>query len=123
MAKKIMIVDDSSTIRKLVMFTVSQSGYEATEACNGREALDSLTRERPDLIICDINMPVMDGLSFLKTLKSSANTQERLIPVVLLTTESEGSLAEEGKKTGARAWMHKPFKQDTLIDTVKMLIG
>jgi two-component system, chemotaxis family, chemotaxis protein CheY len=123
MAKKILVVDDSSAIRKMVIFSVSQSGYETAEACNGREALDKLNDERPDLIICDINMPVMDGISFLKALKgNSVYSSQRFIPVLLLTTESEGAIMEEGKKSGARAWMQKPFDPGKLIDTVKMLI-
>jgi len=124
MGKRIMVVDDSSVIRKMVVFTVGQSGYEASEAGNGREALDRLSVDRPDLIICDINMPVMDGISLLKTLKGDkAYSSHRFIPVLFLTTEPEGHIMEEAKKAGARAWMQKPFDPDRLIDTVSILIG
>lgn len=124
MQKKILVVDDSSAIRKMVIFSVSQSGYETSEANNGREALDRLNDERPDLIICDINMPVMDGISLLKSLKGDkAYSSLRFVPVLFLTTEPEGAMMEEAKKSGARAWMQKPFEPDRLIDTVKMLIG
>jgi two-component system, chemotaxis family, chemotaxis protein CheY len=124
MGKKILIVDDSSVMRKSIMFAVQQAGYETAEANNGREALDSIAESRPDLVICDVNMPVMDGISFLKTIKQDdAYALCRFIPVLMLTTESEKSMIEEGRKSGVRAWMNKPFDPDKLLTSVKMILG
>lgn len=124
MGKKILVVDDSSSIRKSILYTVRQSGYETEEANNGREALEWLHGNRPDLIICDVNMPVMDGISFLKTIKQDDDYALcRFIPVLMLTTESEKSMIEEGRKAGVRAWMNKPFDPDKLLTSVKMILG
>lgn len=124
MGKKVLVVDDSSAIRRSVMFMLGKSGYETSEAGNGREALGMLDSMRPDLIICDVNMPVMDGIAVLRALKNSDEySSHRFVPVMMLTTESEKSLMEEGKKEGARAWMLKPFDAAKLISSVKMIIG
>ena len=124
MGKKILVVDDSSTVRTSILYTVRESGYETGEAKNGREALQWLHDNRPDLIICDVNMPVMDGISFLKTIKQDeAYSLCRFIPILMLTTESEQSMIEEGKKAGVRAWMLKPFEPDRLLNSVKMILG
>ena len=124
MGKKILVVDDSSVMRKSIMFMVRQSGYEICEANNGREALEWLRDNRPDLIICDVNMPVMDGISFLKKIKQDDEYALcRFIPVLMLTTESEKSMIDEGKKAGVRAWMNKPFDPDKLLASMKMILG
>ncbi len=124
MKKKILVVDDSSAMRNSVMFAVEQSGYEAAEAKNGREALERLRELRPDLIICDVNMPVMDGIEMLRALKGDdAYAPHRFVPVLMLTTESDSAMIEKGKKEGARAWMLKPFEPQKLLSSVRMLIG
>jgi two-component system, chemotaxis family, chemotaxis protein CheY len=124
MKKKILVVDDSSSMRKSILYMVRESGYETGEANNGSEALEWLHDNRPDLIICDVNMPVMDGISFLKKIKQDDEYALcRFIPVLMLTTESEKSAMEEGKKAGVRAWMLKPFEPGKLLTSVKMILG
>lgn len=120
MGRTIMIVDDSPSIRQVVSMSLTKAGYEVLEAEDGQDALNKLENQKVNLIICDVNMPNMDGLTFLKTLKNLPN--HKFTPVIMLTTESQQSLKMEGKMAGAKAWMVKPFKPEQMLEAISKLI-
>ncbi len=120
MSKLIVIVDDSATLRMSVEMTLKGAGFEVAQAQNGKEGLDLLQRlaaanRQPAMIISDVNMPVMDGISFIKEVKQ---TPFRYLPILVLTTEREDSKKMEGKRAGASGWLVKPFKPETLLAVV-----
>jgi two-component system chemotaxis response regulator CheY len=119
MAKLIMVVDDSISIRQVVGITLKQAGYEVIDACDGQDALAKLTGQKVNLIISDVNMPNMDGITFVRELKTRA--AYKFTPVLMLTTESQEEKKEQGKAAGARAWMVKPFKPEALLAAVQKL--
>lgn len=121
MAKRILIVDDAVSMRGLVGMTLRNAGYEVTEAGNGEEALVKLQGQRFDLIVSDLNMPRMDGLQLITAVK--AQPMHKFTPIVMLTTESQESKKQQGKVAGAKAWLVKPFKPETLVEVVKKIIG
>jgi two-component system chemotaxis response regulator CheY len=121
MVKTILVVDDSSSLRMLVRLSLTREGYEVLEAGDGQEALTALDNARQvHLVVCDVNMPRMDGISFVKQVKQ--HPKHRFIPIVMLTTENEGSARERGREAGAKAWMVKPFNPPQLLDTVSKLV-
>ncbi len=123
MGKIVMIVDDAAAIRQSVGYSMQESGFEVIEAGDGKDALGKLDKQKVDLIICDVNMPEMDGISLLKTIKEDEKySSHRFTPIIMLTTEAGEDRKEEGKKAGAKIWMVKPFKPEQLIDVVKKLI-
>ena len=119
MAKTIMVVDDSISIRQVVGLALKQAGYDVIEGCDGRDALAKLTGQKVNLIISDVNMPNMDGISFVRELKT--RPAYKFTPVLMLTTESQEDRKEQGKAAGARAWMVKPFKPEALLAAVQKL--
>jgi two-component system chemotaxis response regulator CheY len=119
MAKTILIVDDSPTMRQVLGISLRDAGYLVIEGCDGRDALTKLTGQKVHLIISDVNMPVMDGISFLKAVKQLP--AYKFTPVIMLTTVSEESKMAEGRAAGARAWVAKPFVPEKLIDAVQRL--
>ena len=122
MAKTIMVVDDSISIRQVVGISLKQAGYDVIEACDGKDALfklSALNGQKVNLIISDVNMPNMDGISFVRELKTRA--AYKFTPVLMLTTESQEEKKEQGKAAGARAWMVKPFKPEALLTAVQKL--
>ena len=119
MAKTIMIVDDSASIRMVVGIALRRAGYDVIEAKDGKDALDKLTAQKVHLIISDVNMPVMDGISFVKAVKQLANY--RFTPIIMLTTESDESKKREGQAAGAKAWVVKPFKPEQMLGAVQKL--
>lgn len=120
MSRTIMIIDDSASIRQVVSMTLTKAGYEVLEAEDGQDALNKLQENKVNLIICDVNMPNMDGITFLKSLKQLPN--HKFTPVIMLTTESQQSLKMEGKMAGAKAWMVKPFKPEQMLEAISKLI-
>ncbi|NHZ42875.1 MULTISPECIES: response regulator [Massilia] len=120
MAKTIMIVDDSSSVRQVIGITLRGAGYEVLEGCDGKDALTKLDGRKVHLIISDVNMPNMDGISFVKQVKQLANY--KFTPVIMLTTESAEEKKREGQAAGAKAWVVKPFKPDVLLNAVQKLI-
>lgn len=120
MAKRILIVDDSASVRTVARIALNEAGYEIAEATNGQEALQRLAGERVHLIVSDVNMPVMDGITFLKQVK--ANPNYKFTPVIMLTTEAGQDKKEEGRAAGAKAWITKPFQPRSLVDAVSKLI-
>ncbi len=122
MAKKVLIVDDSAAIRQSVSYVLAQNGYEVTEAKDGLDALTVLGgMGEVDLIITDVNMPNMDGIAFTRKVREDARF--KFTPVVVLTTESQGSKMNEGKEAGATGWIVKPFSEDKLLAVVKKVAG
>jgi len=119
MAKTVMVVDDSGSFRTVVKLALQKAGYEVVEAADGKDACGKLDGRKLNLIVCDVNMPQMDGLTFLKHLKTEANY--KFTPVIMLTTESRAPAAAEAAAAGARAWVGRPFTQSTLVDAVNKL--
>ncbi len=120
MAKKILLVDDSVSIRQVAGIALRRAGYETVEASNGKEALGLLDGNKLNLIISDVNMPVMNGIEFLKAVKQHPTS--KFTPVVMLTTEAGDDLKQQGRAAGAKAWIVKPFQPQTLLDAVSKLI-
>ena len=117
MAKQILTVDDSKTMRDMVAFTLRKAGFEVNEAEDGRKALTVLGSNRFDLIITDLNMPNMDGISLIRNVRS--NAQHRGVPILILTTESDGAKKADGKAAGATGWLVKPFSPEKLVELVQ----
>ncbi|AVT13462.1 response regulator [Paracidovorax avenae] len=120
MAKTILIVDDSASVRSVVGIALRGAGYDVIEGCDGSDALRRLTGQKVHLIISDVNMPNMDGITFLKTVK--AMPAYRFTPVIMLTTESQEAKKREGQMAGAKAWVTKPFQPPTLLSAVEKLV-
>ncbi|RJE70763.1 two-component system response regulator [Pseudoalteromonas citrea] len=121
MSKTILIVDDSDSLRQVVNIALSGAGYTIIEACDGKDALSKLTGLKIHLIISDVNMPNMNGIEFVKQAKQIA--QYKFTPVIMLTTENQQHMMEEGKKAGAKAWMVKPFKPAQMLQAVAKLLS
>ena len=119
MAKTIMVVDDSASIRMVVGIALRGAGYDVIEAQDGKDALAKLTGQKIHLIISDVNMPVMDGISFVKAIKQHASY--RFTPIIMLTTESDEAKKREGQLAGAKAWVLKPFTPEQMLGAVQKL--
>jgi len=115
-----MIVDDSASLRQVVSIALRGAGYQVLEACDGKDALAKLTGQKVHLIISDVNMPNMDGISFVRTLKQSP--LYKFTPVIMLTTESQEAKKQQGQAAGAKAWVVKPFKPDQMLNAVQRLV-
>lgn len=120
MAKTILVVDDSASLRQVVGIALRSAGYDVIEGCDGRDALARLTGQKVHLIISDVNMPNLDGISFVKEVKKLPNY--RFTPVVMLTTESQDEKKRQGQEAGAKAWVVKPFKPEALLGVVQKLV-
>lgn len=120
MAKTIMIVDDSTSFRQVVAIALRGAGYEVLEGIDGKDALSKLQGQKIHLIISDVNMPNMDGISFLTAVKK--HPAYKFTPVIMLTTESQEAKKREGQIAGAKAWLVKPFKPDLLLSAVQKLV-
>lgn len=120
MAKTIMIVDDSASLRQVVSMALRGAGYEAIEACDGKDALSKLDGRKLHLIISDVNMPNMDGIAFLKAAKQLP--AYKFTPVIMLTTESGDTKKAEGQAAGAKAWVVKPFQPAQMLAAVSKLV-
>jgi two-component system chemotaxis response regulator CheY len=118
--KLIMVIDDSVSLREVVGISLRGAGYDVIEACDGRDALAKLDGRKVQLMICDVNMPVMDGISFVKEVKQLP--RHRFVPIIMLTTESRESRKVEGQLAGAKAWVVKPFRPDQMLRAVAKLI-
>lgn len=119
MAKTIMIVDDSASMRQVVGITLKGAGYDVLEGIDGRDALARLQGQKVHLIISDVNMPNMDGISFVKAVKLLP--AYKFTPIIMLTTESEESKKTQGQAAGAKAWVVKPFQPAQLLMAVQRL--
>ena len=121
MGKVIMTADDSASIRQMVTFTLKGAGYEVIEAADGQEGLDKAKSKTVDLVLTDQNMPKMDGLTLIKSLR--ALPAYKSVPILMLTTESGEAMKTEGKAAGATGWIVKPFDPAKLLEVVKKVIG
>jgi two-component system chemotaxis response regulator CheY len=119
MGKTILVVDDSTSLRQVVSMTLNGAGHTTLEAENGQVALTLLDGRAINMVICDVNMPVMGGIEFLKAAKELPNY--KYTPVLMLTTESDESKKAAGKEAGAKAWMVKPFSPQQLLNAVAKL--
>lgn len=121
MAKTILIIDDSTSLRQAVQIVLNGAGYDVVQAEHGKDALDKLASgTKPSLIVCDVNMPVLDGLGFVKELKSLP--EHKFTPVIMLTTEAGEDKKLEGQMAGAKAWLVKPFRPEVMLKAVQKLI-
>ncbi len=122
MAKHILIVDDSKTVRNLVAFIMKKEGFRVTTAEDGLDGLEKLySMEVVDLIISDINMPRMDGFTFIKTVREQATYRD--VPIIVLSTEGEDKDIQTGLGLGANLYMVKPAQPDKMVTNVRMLLG
>jgi len=119
-AKTIMTVDDSASVRQMVSFTLRSAGYEVVEAADGGQALERL-KAPLHLILTDLNMPRVDGIELVKRVR--ADPVHKYVPIVLLTTESQESKKQAGRAAGATGWMVKPFQAEQLLAVVKKVLG
>ena len=117
----ILAVDDSNSMRQMVSFALKQAGHDVTEAADGVEALELAKKNSFSLVISDVNMPKMDGISLIKQLRTLPNY--KFTPLLMLTTESGSDKKQEGKSAGATGWIVKPFNPDQLLATVKRVLG
>ena len=117
MPKKILTIDDSKTIRDMLMLTLSDAGFDVLQAVDGQDGLDVLGDDRVDVIITDINMPRMDGYEVIRQLRK--NAVHKTTPILVLTTESDAEKRNLARQAGATGWMVKPFDPDSLIATVR----
>lgn len=121
MAKTILAVDDSGSLRQMVAFSLKAAGYEVIEAMDGQDGLDKAKKQKMDLVLTDQNMPRMDGLSLIRALRGMASYQR--VPILMLTTESGDDMKALGKAAGANGWLVKPFDPQRLTEVVKKVIG
>ncbi|MDO8893195.1 MAG: response regulator [Sulfurimicrobium sp.] len=121
MAKTILAVDDSASIRQMVSFTLKSAGYEVTEAVDGQDGLNKAKSKSFNLVLTDQNMPNMDGLTLIKNLRATPNY--KATPILMLTTESGDAMKAQGKAAGATGWLVKPFDPAKLVEVVKKVIG
>ncbi len=118
--RRVLIVDDSVSMRQMVGYTLRQGGYEVIEAQHGADALNKLTGVKVDLIITDLNMPVMDGITLIQNVRKQSAFKSK--PILMLTTEGLAAKKEEGKAAGATGWLIKPFDPEKLLQTVAKVL-
>lgn len=121
MGTTILIVDDSLSIRQSTRFILEQGKYSVIDTCDGEQGLKALMENDVNLVITDINMPNMDGLTLVRKIRELPS--KKFIPILVLTTESQGSIIDEGKKAGATGWIVKPFNADKLLETIRKVVG
>ncbi|HEY1407170.1 MAG TPA: response regulator [Spirochaetota bacterium] len=121
MSKCILVVDDSLSIRQSLRYMLEHSGYQVCDAPNGKEALETITPDT-QLVITDINMPVMNGIDLIKGIRNRKDAL-KTVPILVLTTETQGETRQQGKDAGATGWIVKPFTPEELIAVIKKVIG
>ncbi len=120
MSKVIMTVDDSASVRQMVSFALKEAGYDVVEAEDGQDALGKLEANPVDMVVTDLNMPNLDGIGFIKSVR--ANPSYKFMPIIMLTTESQDGKKKEGRSAGATGWIVKPFKPEQLLAVVKKVL-
>jgi len=118
---RILAVDDSNSIRRMVAQTLAPAGHEVIEATDGHEGLQTALEGRIDLVLADVNMPVMDGITLTRELRALSGY--RFTPILILTTESSPARKAEGREAGATGWMVKPFSPEQLLTVVRQVLG
>lgn len=121
MAKTILAVDDSGSLRQMVAFSLQAAGYTVVQAVDGQDGLTKAKEKTVDLVLTDQNMPIMDGLTLIKNLRELGSYQR--VPILMLTTESSDEMKAKGKAAGANGWLVKPFDPKRLIEVVQKVIG
>jgi two-component system chemotaxis response regulator CheY len=121
MAKKILAVDDSVTMRKMVSVTLQRGGYDVVEAIDGVDALEKAKTDEVDLVLADVNMPNMDGLTLIQELRKLKAYASK--PILVLTTESSDEMKAKGRAVGATGWIVKPFSPEKLLQVIERVIG
>jgi two-component system chemotaxis response regulator CheY len=117
MAKNILTVDDSATIRQTIRLTLSSAGYNVAEAASGNQALEQCAAKSFDLVVTDLNMPGIDGIELIRSLR--ARPQFKFTPILMVTTDSQQERKMQGKAAGATGWIVKPFTPEQLLGVVK----
>jgi len=118
--KRILTVDDSSSVRQMVGFTLRKAGYEVAEAVDGRDGLAKVGTGKFDLIITDLNMPNVDGIELITTVRKIP--EYKFVPILMLSTESQAEKKDAGRKAGATGWIVKPFNAEQLVAVVQKLV-
>ena len=116
----ILVVDDSISLRQVVAISLQGKGYDVIQAGNGKEALSKLDGTKINLVISDVNMPIMDGLTFVTEMKKMP--KYKFAPVIMLTTEAGSEMKDKGRAAGVKAWVVKPFKPEQMLNAVGKLI-
>lgn len=120
MSKTILTVDDSSSIRQMISFTLTQAGHRVVEAMDGMEALQKLAKTVPDLMITDLNMPRMDGMELVRKVREIPAL--KFLPILFLTTEGQEQKRQQARAAGATGWIVKPFKAEQLVTIVQKVL-
>jgi two-component system chemotaxis response regulator CheY len=118
--KQILTVDDSSSVRQMVSFTLRSAGYDVTEAVDGKDGLAKISSGKFDLIITDLNMPNIDGIQLITAARKLPGYS--FVPILMLSTESQAEKKDAGRKAGATGWIVKPFNADQLVAVVQKLV-
>ena len=121
MVKTVMVVDDSASLRKVVGIALQGAGYEVIEASDGQDAIGKLDGRKLNLMISDVNMPRMDGITLVQRVKEMS--VYRYLPIIMLTTESQDELKRKGQEAGVKAWVVKPFNPDQMLNAVAKLVS
>jgi two-component system chemotaxis response regulator CheY len=120
MRKTALVVDDSPTMRQMVAFTLTNAGFTVIEAVNGKDAVAKVAGKKMDLVVTDLNMPEMDGITLIRELRKTPDF--RYTPILMLTTESAIEKKMQGKEAGATGWIVKPFNPDVLLKTIAKIL-
>ncbi len=121
MAKTVLVVDDSPTMRQMVAFTLTSAGYQVVEAGNGKEAVGKVNGgAKPDLVVTDLNMPEMDGITLIKEIRKMAAL--KFTPILMLTTEASDDKKKAGQAAGATGWIVKPFNPEQMMAVIKKVL-
>jgi two-component system, chemotaxis family, chemotaxis protein CheY len=121
MSKRVLVVDDSISMRQVIKASLTEAGYEVTEAGNGIEAIRALTATPVEMVITDLNMPKMDGIQLIEKMRQF--DMYKYMPIIMLTTESAPEKKDAGRKAGATGWIVKPFDKEKLVAVVAKFIG
>jgi two-component system chemotaxis response regulator CheY len=121
MSKTVLTIDDSKSVRDMVAFALTPEGYNVVQAADGSQGLDQLRSVGPHLVITDLNMPVMDGISFIEAARRDPKGTG--VPIIMLTTEPSPDMKARGKAAGATGWIDKPFDPAKLVAVAKKLLG
>ncbi|MCA9035608.1 MAG: response regulator [Planctomycetaceae bacterium] len=120
MAKSALVVDDSASMRQMVSFTLTSAGFQVIQGCDGKDALSKVSGKPINLVVTDLNMPVMDGITLIKELRNIP--EYKFIPILMLTTESQDEKKKQGRAAGATGWMIKPFNPEQLMSVVSKVV-
>jgi two-component system, chemotaxis family, chemotaxis protein CheY len=119
-SKSVLVVDDSTSMRQMVSFTLKEAGFDVIEGCNGQDALTRVEGKTVNLVLTDLNMPVMDGMTLIRQLR--AKSAFKFTPILMLTTESQQEKKLEGKAAGATGWIVKPFQPEQLLQVISKVV-